>query len=137
MLAANSPTTRPRWAVNQRLATMAPSTSAVKPVPQPSTNPHSTNSCHSCVTAEASAIALAISVADVTMMRRSPKRPTKMAANGPSRPNRAKRTANTEDSWSVVQPNSLDRGLSMTPGRPSAADVVSIAKNVTAAMTQA
>ena len=61
----------------------------------------------------------------------------KTAAKGPSSPNRAKRTANTDESCSVVQPNSLLSGCSMAPGRPSAAEVVSMAMKVTAAMTQA
>ena len=59
------------------------------------------------------------------------------AANGPSRPNSAKRTANTDESCSVVQPNSLLSGCSIAPGRPSAAEVVSMAMKVTAAMTHA
>jgi hypothetical protein len=71
------------------------------------------------------------------MMRRRPKRMMKTAANGPSKPNSAKRTANTDDSWSVVQPNSLLSGCSIAPGRPRAAEVVSIAKKVTAAITHA
>ena len=76
-------------------------------------------------------------LAAVTMMRRSPKRAMKIAANGPSSPNRAKRTANTDESSSVLQPNSLPSGCSIAPGRPSAAAVVSIAKKVTAAITHA
>ena len=71
-----------------------------------------------------------------TMTRRRPKRVMKTAANGPSRPNSAKRTAKTEESWSVVQPNSLLSACSIAPGRPSAAEVVSMAMKVTAAMTQ-
>lgn len=58
------------------------------------------------------------------------------AANGPSSPNSANRTANTDDSWSVVQPNSRLKGCSVAPGRPRAAEVVGIARKVTAATTQ-
>jgi hypothetical protein len=137
VLAANRPTTSPRFSVNQRLATIAPSTSAVSPVPQPSTRPHSKNSCQSCVMPVASTIAAAMKPAAVIMMRRKPKRAMKTAANGPSRPNSAKRTANTDDNSSVDQPNSCDSGRNMAPGRPSAAEVVSIAKKVTPAMTHA
>ncbi len=75
-------------------------------------------------------------VAAATITRRRPKRAMKTAANGPSRPNSANRTANTDESWSVLQPNSRLSGCSIAPGRPSAAEVVSIARKVTAAMTQ-
>ncbi len=48
------PTTRPRRATNQRVAMIAPSTSAVMPVPMPTTIPHSTTRCHTCVIVSAS-----------------------------------------------------------------------------------
>ena len=48
-LAVSKPMTRPRRAVNQRFATTAPSTSAVRPVPSPSIRLHNTKSCHRCV----------------------------------------------------------------------------------------
>ena len=44
-LAVRMPTTRPRRAANQRAATVAPSTSAVMPVPRPITTPHSSINC--------------------------------------------------------------------------------------------
>ncbi len=136
VLAASRPTTRPRRAVNQRLATMAPRTSAVRPVPAPSSTPQSRNSCHSCVTRVASASDTAMKTEAVTMTRRRPKRVMNIAANGPIRPKSTKRTANTDESCSVLQPNSLLSGGNMAPGRPSAAEVVSMAMKVTAATTQ-
>ena len=48
-LAVRMPTTRPRRATNQRAAIVAPSTSAVMPVPSPITTPHSSISCQTCV----------------------------------------------------------------------------------------
>ena len=48
-LAVRMPTTRPRRAENQRAAIVAPSTSAVMPVPRPITTPHSSISCQTCV----------------------------------------------------------------------------------------
>ena len=48
-LAVRMPTTRPRRAVNQRAAMVAPSTSAVMPVPRPITTPHSSTNCQICV----------------------------------------------------------------------------------------
>ena len=48
-LAVRMPTTRPRRATNQRAAIVAPSTSAVMPVPSPITTPHSSTNCQTCV----------------------------------------------------------------------------------------
>ena len=50
-LAVSMPTTRPRRAANQRVATVAPSTSAVMPVPIPITTPHSSINCQTSVIA--------------------------------------------------------------------------------------
>ncbi|MEH2589158.1 hypothetical protein V1273_002997 [Bradyrhizobium sp. AZCC 1721] len=50
-LAVRMPTTRPRRATNQRAAIVAPSTSAVMPVPSPIITPHSSMSCQTCVIA--------------------------------------------------------------------------------------
>ena len=50
-LAVRMPTTRPRRATNQRAAIVAPSTSAVMPVPSPITTPHSSIRCQTCVIA--------------------------------------------------------------------------------------
>jgi hypothetical protein len=76
---------------------MAPRTSAVNPVPQPKTRPQSKNNCHNCVTVGANAIAIDIKQAAVTMILRKPNLAIKIAAKGPSKPNSAKRTANTDD----------------------------------------
>ena len=46
LAAENRPVTRPRWRTNQRLATMAPKTSAMAPVPTPTGTPHRNHSCH-------------------------------------------------------------------------------------------
>ena len=48
-LAVRMPTTRPRRATNQRAEIVAPSTSAVMPVPRPITTPHSSTRCQTCV----------------------------------------------------------------------------------------
>ena len=47
-LAVNMPMTSPRRPTNQRLATTAPSTSAVMPVPMPSIRLQTMKSCQSC-----------------------------------------------------------------------------------------
>ena len=59
------------------------------------------------------------------------------AAKGPSKPYSAKRVANTEDRSRTLQPNSTASGCISTPGKPSAAEVTSMAKKVMAAITQA
>ncbi len=71
-LAVSMPITRPRRCSNQRLATVAPSTSAVNPEPTPSTRPHSTTSCHSAVMRVASTMPVAISSSALQMIRRRP-----------------------------------------------------------------
>ena len=50
-LAVRMPTTSPRRAANQRAAMVAPSTSAVMPVPMPITTPHSSINCQTFVMA--------------------------------------------------------------------------------------
>ena len=47
--AEKTPVTRPRWlSANHRLATTAPSTSAIAPVPMPTASPQSSHSCQAC-----------------------------------------------------------------------------------------
>ncbi len=71
-LAVNTPMTRPRRAVNQRLATTAPSTSAVMPVPKPSTTPQRMNKCQSCVACVASAMPMPTIARPVNITARRP-----------------------------------------------------------------
>ncbi len=132
-LAVSMPTTSPRRATNQRLATTAPSTSAVMPVPRPSIRLHSTNSCHSCEAIVTSAMPRPTSASPVQITARRPQRSISTAANGPIRPNSAKRSASEDEICSVLQPNSLPSGCSIAPGRPSAADIVSMVRKVMAA----
>ena len=58
-----------------------------------------------------------------------------MAANGPMPPNSSNRSASAPEIAVTGQPNSVRSGSSITPGTPSAADVESITRKVTAAMT--
>ena len=70
-LAVRIPTTRPRRAVNQRAAMVAPRTSAVIPVPMPITTPHSSINCQIFVMAsEATSADATISCADSVTLRR-------------------------------------------------------------------
>ncbi len=70
-LAVRIPTTSPRRVANQRAAMVAPSTSAVMPVPMPITTPHSNINCQICVIAsEATSAEATISSADNVTFRR-------------------------------------------------------------------
>ena len=65
------PTTRPRRAANHRAATVAPSTSAVMPVPMPITTPHNSINCQTFVIAsDATSAEATISSADSVTLRR-------------------------------------------------------------------
>ena len=85
-LAVSRPSTTPRRSVNQRLATMAPRTDAMVPVPSPTTTPHSNASCHDAVIKVVRATPVATSASDITMTRRIPSRSISPATNGPDRP---------------------------------------------------
>ncbi len=131
------PITSPRRALNQRLATTAASTSAVRPEPTPSIRPQAMNNCHSLVATVASAMPPAISASAAHTTLRTPKRSIRIAENGAIRPNSAKRNARMDEIWSVSQPISRVSGLRKAPGRPSAAEVVSITQKVMAAISHA
>ncbi|MNS75198.1 hypothetical protein D3C72_1087020 [compost metagenome] len=96
-LAVRMPTTSPRRAVNQRLATTAASTSAVMPEPTPSISPQATNNCHNSVATVASAMPPAISASAAQTTFRTPKRSIRRAENGAIRPNSAKRKARIDE----------------------------------------
>jgi hypothetical protein len=70
-LAVRMPTTSPRRALNQRAAMVAPSTSAVMPVPMPTATPHNRTSCQSCVIASDSSrlVTTTSNAASVTLRR--------------------------------------------------------------------
>ena len=136
LLAVINPTISPRRAVNHRVATVAPSTSAVMPVPTPTTTPQSSISCQSSVMTSDPPMPSAISTSAVATTRRSPKTFIVAAANGPSSPKSSSRIASAEEICSVVQPNSERSGAISTPADPMAPAVASMVRNVTPATTQ-
>ena len=83
---ASNPSTRPRRAVNQRVAIVAASTLAIAPVPQPTTMPHSRMSCHDCCISGVAATPSAISASAPSIVRRTPIVSMRAAANGPISP---------------------------------------------------
>ncbi len=100
--AVNMPMTRPRFCVNQRVATVAPSTIAVMPVPAPTMMPQNRVSCHTLFIPSDRPNPPAISsrAADTTRFR--PYLIINAAANGAISPSRTSRTARApEMSWAV------------------------------------
>jgi hypothetical protein len=79
---------------------------------------------------------LATSVRAVSTTLRRPKWFMNAAANGPTRPNRAKRIASAEEISAVSQPNSACSGRMNTPGAPTAPAITSMVRKVTARITQ-
>ena len=80
--AEKMPVTSPRWVWNHRLATIAPSTRAIAPVPMPMNTPQSSHSCHGCVIRVVRPLATPTTTSAVATVRRTPKRSMKAAANG-------------------------------------------------------
>ena len=72
VLAASRPSTRPRRAVNQRLATVAPSTMAVMPVAKPTIRPQVSQSCQISVMNVASPSPAMMSASAVQTTARTP-----------------------------------------------------------------
>ena len=135
VLAVSRPTTRPRRAENQRVATVAPSTIAVSPVPMPTITPQSRKSCHSVVIHSEQKMPAPINVSATAATRLTPNRFMKAAANGPSSPKSTRRIAKADEMSDVDHPNSVCSGPIRTPGAPTAPAVTSIVRKVTLATT--
>ena len=115
-LEASRPTTRPRRAVNQRVATVALSTMAVQPLPMPTNTPQVSMSCHSSVMKVLSAtVALSRPSANMTTGR-IPKRCMAAAAKGPMKPKMKMLIPIAAEMLARVHPNSPSRGTIRTPG---------------------
>ena len=71
-LAVSRPSTSPRRRSNQRVATTAPSTTAVRPVPNPSSSPHKATRCQTSDMRVANNSPKATRIMAVHMMRRRP-----------------------------------------------------------------
>ncbi len=137
LLAVIIPITNPRRVLNQRVATVAPSTNAVIPVPVPMITPQSSTNCQRLVIKNDPAIPVTINPKAKATILRSPKLFIIAAANGPSRPNSIIRTARAEEISALVQPNSACNGPISTPADPIAPAVASMVRKVTPATTQA
>jgi hypothetical protein len=136
LLAVSRPTASPRRAENQRVATVAPSTSAVMPVPRPTTTPHDRTNCQRPPMTIVPRIPATTSATAKLTTARRPKRLMNAAANGPIRPNSARRKASAVEMSALAQPNSASSGLMMTPEAPIAPAVASMTTKVTPRTTQ-
>ena len=86
LAAEKMPVTSPRWVWNQRLATMAPNTRAIAPVPRPMNTPHNSQSCHGWVISGVRPGSPPRHDQRHATVRRMPKRSMNAAANGAMRP---------------------------------------------------
>ena len=82
LAAEKTPMTIPRCSTNQRLATIAPKTSASDPVPIPTAKPQRSHSCQAAVMTRVSPDPRATSSREMGTTRRRPKRSIRAAANG-------------------------------------------------------
>ena len=86
LAAEKRPVTTPRCRTNQRLATIAPKTSAIAPVPTPTGTPQRSQSCQAEVISRVSPAPAETSTSAQATTRRMPKRSISAAANGAVRP---------------------------------------------------
>ena len=129
--------TRPRRLLNQRLAMMEASTSAVTPLPLPTTTPHSSTSCHGSHIKGVSATPDDTITSATAMVRRRPNRSMIAAANGPARPYSRMLTATAKLMVARDQPNSASNGTISTPGTERMPAATSSTRKVQAATVQA
>ncbi len=135
LLAVSMPITRPRRSENQRVATVAPRTSAVMPVPRPTTIPQNSIRCHTALIIIVPMMPSTISVTAKITTGRTPKRLMKAAANGPIRPNSISRIASAMEMSAFDHPNSCCSGSRITPDAPIAPAVASMMRKVTPTTT--
>ncbi len=135
--AVRMPVTRPRRAVNHRLATVAAKTSAIEPVPTPTRTPQHATSCQLEVMRVVSALPSAMASSAVVTTRRIPKRSISAAANGAVRPKSSRLTETASETVEVLQPNSSCSGTMNTLGVARKPAAPTSTAKVTAATPQA
>ncbi len=137
LLAVRMPMARPRRRVNQRFTTVAPSASAVMPVPTPTTKPQSRISCQGARMKAVSATPMATRSSAPIMVRRAPRYSTSAAENGPIRPKRIRFTDTAEEIVARSQPKAFSSGTMSTPGAARVAPATSSVRKVIASTAQA
>ena len=130
------PTARPRRAENQRVATSAPKTIAVSPVPKPTMTPQNSTSCQSRVMNRAPTSPISISPRAKRTTLLKPYLSISAAVNGAIRPNRTMRSASAIEICSVLQPNSLVSGTISAPEMPMQPAVVRARRKTMATIAQ-
>ena len=133
----NNPITNPRCLTNQRLATVPPNTSAIEPVPIPTTIPQDANNCHGELINIVLNEPTVTKVSAVRTTLRIPKRSMKAAANGAIKPKSNTFTAMEIEISSRRQPNASSSGTTNTEGVARTPAVTTRTKKVTNATGQA
>ena len=127
----------PRLATNQRFAIVAANTSAIEPVPIPTTTPHKPIKCHGFVIKIVENAPMPTVVSAVITTRRIPKRSISAAANGAVSPNRRTFIATASEISSRDQPKDSSSGTIKTEGADLNPAVATRVRNVTPAANHA
>jgi len=137
LLAVRIPMARPRRAVNQRLTTVAPSASAIMPVPAPTTRPQSNMSCHALCMSAVSATPVATRRIAPIIVRRAPRYSTSAAEKGPMSPKSTRFRDTASEMVARLQPKCCSSGTMSTPGVARVAPATSRVAKVTPSTIQA
>jgi hypothetical protein len=113
--AEKTPVTSPRRVWNQRFATMEPSTSAIAPVPTPTSRPQRIHSCHGAVIQMVNPEPRLTRTNATDRTRRMPKRSMRAAANGAVTPKSTRLTVTAPEVVVLDQPNVASNGSISAP----------------------
>src|SRR5208283_947433 len=114
--AVSSPTTRPRRATNQRLATAVARPTIPAPEPSPTSTPQVRYNCQISVTKPLSPAPMTSSTIEASTVRFNPMTWIRPAANGPTRPNSRMFSDTAPEIAAAFQPNAACNGTISTPG---------------------
>ena len=135
--AVSMPMTRPLRLMNQRLAIFAAKTSAMDPVPRPTTTPHESINCHGLEMKVVKKDPRLTAVrAEITTLR-TVKRSIKAAANGAVRPNKSTLMLIAAETVDLDQPKASWSGMINTDGADRYAPLVATVKKATPAAIHA
>ena len=108
----------------------------VEPVPTPTMTPQKRTICQTDVMVKAESRPTTIIEMAMSTIRRTPYRSMKAAAKGAMSPKSSRRMASALEICAVSQPNSFVSGRMSAPGTPTAPEVASAVRKVTATTTQ-
>ena len=134
--APNMPITSPRCVTNQRMATAAPSTPEMIPVPMPLTPPQSRVSCQGVEAKALAAMPVERVISATTASLRGPKRSISQPPRGAVSPSTSIPTETAKAITLVLHWVSCCRGTRKTPGAERTPDEISRAAAVAATTIQ-